>query len=405
MKKKQIAVIGGGTAGLHLIYALHKSQLFDVTLFTNRTPDEVRNGKITSTQVHFHATRMRERRYDMPVWEDAPTISSIHVTVGGQKLFVGNLNGLAKSVDQRQYFSQYMEELANRGVAIRYGRVTESLVGKLTEEFDLLVDCSGKIGPIVPFPIAEGFETISKPLRKCNLGYFFGVKSLEPSGVGMNVLPEQGELIEIPALTEQGRVNILFIEAVPGSELDVFNGISTGAEFAEKMKFLTKNFFPSLYDRIELDKFGLCDENGYLKIAVKPKVRIPYYTVNGKFVLGCGDSVVLNDPITGQGANSASYCAEQLYLTLVEEMQSPWDTHLGKKYWQRIQSHVREVTEWTNAMMAPLPDRVVKMLINGATDRTIAARFARWFEDPSFAHKSFFGTSVERVNEENSLAA
>jgi cation diffusion facilitator CzcD-associated flavoprotein CzcO len=37
MRKKRIAVIGGGTAGLHLIYALHKSQQFDITLFANRT--------------------------------------------------------------------------------------------------------------------------------------------------------------------------------------------------------------------------------------------------------------------------------------------------------------------------------------------------------------------------------
>jgi hypothetical protein len=400
MRKKRIAVIGGGTAGLHLIYVLHKSQQFDITLFANRTPDEVKDGKVTSTQVHFHDTRMREGRYNMPAWEDAPTISCIHVTVGGQKLFVGQLKETAKSVDQRQYFFQYMKEIANRGVAIQYGKVTEDKVRNLAEDFDLLVDCSGKVGPILPFPREESFPVIPKHLRKCSLGYFYGVKSLEPGGIGINVLPALGELIEIPALTERGKVNILFIEAVPGSELDAFKGIKTGAEFAETMKLVTKKFFPSVYQRIEQEKFGICDEKGYLQIAVKPKVCRPYYVVNGKLFLGCGDSVILNDPITGQGANTASYCAEQLYLTLVEEMQAAWDEKLGQKYWQRIQPHVRQVTEWTNAMMAPLPEHVVKILMNCAKYQAKADEFASWFENPSRAHQSFFKSPIEGVNEE-----
>jgi flavin-dependent dehydrogenase len=64
------------------------------------------------------------------------------------------------------------------------------------------------------------------------------------------------------------------------------------------------------------------DDLAYVRIAIKPEMYIPYTMVDNTLVLGCGDSVVLNDPITGQGANTASYCAEQLYATLMEYIDS-----------------------------------------------------------------------------------
>ncbi|AEI43928.1 styrene monooxygenase/indole monooxygenase family protein [Paenibacillus mucilaginosus] len=387
---KRIAVLGSGTAGLHLSYALVSRGPFEVTVYTDRSPEEVRSCRVSSTQVHFGPARAREAAYGMPAWEQGPDLESIHVTVGGQKLFTGRLESPAKSVDQRAYFARCMEDLEAKGVSFVYGRVDEERLQELAPAYDLLVDCSGKRGPLAPFPQLEELSPVPAPQRKCSVGYFHGVAPLEPSGVSISILPGAGELFEIPALTAQGPVTILFIEAVPGGPLDAFGGIKTAESFRDRMRAVVDSHFPAVAARLDGERFGLCDERGFVQIAVQPSVHRPYCTVGSTLVLGCGDSVVLNDPITGQGCNTASYCAEQLVLTLAEEPGRPWDEQTGEAYWRRIRDHVTEVTTWTNAMMGPLPDHAVGLLMAGAGDPSTADRIAGWFADPRTAYDDLF---------------
>jgi flavin-dependent dehydrogenase len=107
-------------------------------------------------------------------------------------------------------------------------------------------------------------------------------------------------------------------------------------------------------------------------------------------VLGCGDSVILADPITGQGCNTASYCAEQLFETLITHKESLWDENVGIEYWGRTRPYVTAVTEWTNAMTGPLPEHIVQILMQAAADQQTADQVAHWFEKPSKAHEAFF---------------
>ncbi|WP_309121174.1 hypothetical protein [Paenibacillus sp.] len=67
------------------------------------------------------------------------------------------------------------------------------------------------------------------------------------------------------------------------------------------------NIVPGLgYERVDPNEFGLVDPNDCMRVAIKPEARIPYATANGTLALGCGDSVLLTHPITGQSANAAS---------------------------------------------------------------------------------------------------
>src|SRR5690606_38211009 len=104
----------------------------------------------------------------------------------------------------------------------------------------------------------------------------------------------------------------------------------------------------------------------------KPTVRIPYTMIGGKLVLGCGDSVVLNDPITGQGANCASYCADVLYDTIAEHYGQEWDITLGERYWQRVKTYVTCMSEWTNAMMGPPSPSFSALMGQAAQDQRTA---------------------------------
>ncbi|WP_394578581.1 styrene monooxygenase/indole monooxygenase family protein [Cytobacillus firmus] len=219
---------------------------------------------------------------------------------------------------------------------------------------------------------------------------FFGVKPNDPPGISVTVLPEIGEMFEIPAMTEQGPVTILFIMAVPGGELDVFKEIKDVKEFTNQMKNITRRYFQDIHERIQQDIFALSDDKAFLNVAIKPVIRKPYVIFKNKIVVGCGDSVFLNDPITGQGCNLSSFCAEQLYETLIQYKNSIWDIRIGETYWDRTKTVVKEVTEWTNAMTQALPQHVVQILLAGAENQKIADEVAEWFANPRKAHEAFF---------------
>ncbi|MBM7584522.1 hypothetical protein JOC86_001059 [Bacillus pakistanensis] len=386
--KKNIGIVGSGEAGIQLAYALRNE--FDITVIHSLSADEIRNGRIMSTQVHFGSTRKRENRFNMPKWENDNLLKSIHITIGNQKLFAGMLKEPASSVDQRLYFSNCMKDLKDKGVTFRHERIENEQLEGLIDEYDLMIDCSGKTGPLFPFPTEEELSPFKMPQRKCVVGYFLGVKPNHPVGVNVTVLPEIGEMFEIPAITEYGPVTILFIMAMPDRDLDVFKGIKSAQEFTNQMKNVTQRFFPDIHKRIDQENFALSDERGFLQNAINPVIRKPYVTFNHKLVVGCGDSVFLNDPITGQGCNLSSYCVEQLSDTLVDYKHSPWNHKLGEEYWNRTKSFVREVTEWTNAMTQPLPQHIVQLLLKGAEDQMVADEVAEWFADPRKAHEAFF---------------
>lgn len=377
---RKICIIGSGTAGLQLAYSLKEE--FDVTIIHSNSSEKIQNGRIMSTQVHFGPTRTRENRFNMPKWDEKTLINSIHMTIGDQKLFVGKLQEPALSVDQRLYFSQCLDDLENKGVSTRLLRVNKDQAESLANEFDLIIDCTGKSGPIFPFPIEEELSPFQVPQRKCIVGYFTGIKPVVPLGVSVTVLPEIGEMFEIPAITEHGPVTILFIMAIPDRELDVFKEIKHEKEFTNQMRNVTKQYFKDIHERIDQDRFALSDENAFLKVAIKPVIRKPYATMKNKLIVGCGDSVFLNDPITGQGCNLSSYCAEQLYETIIQNKNSKWDNQLGEEYWNRTKPFVKEVTAWTNAMTQALPEHVVRTLLSGAEDQKIADEANEWFENP-----------------------
>ncbi|WLR43823.1 styrene monooxygenase [Bacillus carboniphilus] len=394
--RKRIAIIGSGVAALHLTYAILKDELMDVTIITKQTPDELRNNRIHSSQVHYGPTRYRENYYGMPAWDEALAIDSIRVVFGGQDLFVGQLHESGLSVDQRYYAPRYMEDLIDRGVSFRYERVTKETLEELVEEFDLVVDCTGRTSSLVPYQDDKKLTTVHSPKRKCIIGYFLGLQRETRSAFNLHILPEVGELFEFPIITEKGPITTLYIEAIPDGDLDLFKGIKTPEDFTEKMKSTMQTFFPEVYERIDQQQFRLLDEKAFMQIAINPYVKIPYTLVNGKLIVGCGDCVVLNDPFTGQGANTASYCAEQLYFTLREELESGWTEQTGRKYWEKINDYVTAVSEWSNASVDPLPEQVMNFLMQATQDQNMADQFVNWTSNPKAAHKVFYAQGVSK---------
>lgn len=391
---KRIGIIGCGTAGIQLAYSLKND--FDVTVHHYEEPQNILDGRIRSTQVHFHPTLERERRFNLPAEDNAPPIRTIHFQLGQQKLFTGNLSGSAASVDQRLHFAESMHDLAAQGVKFIHGRLQPEDLPDLAPSYNLIIDATGKAGPLAPFPVEMRLTPYQAPQRKCIVGYFTGVQPVEPEGISITVLPGNGEIFEIPAITDAGRATILFIEAVPEGILDVFKGIKNSSEFVARMANVIEEHFQPIYERIDMDRLALIDENAFLQTAITPVIHRPYAILGGTLILGCGDSVFLSDPITGQGCNTASYAAEQLYETLITHKELTWDEAAGIDYWNRTKQYITAVTEWSNAMTEPLPEHIAGLLMQAASDQMTADGIAAWFEDPTKAYRTFHGHQINQ---------
>ncbi len=391
MRKKKIVMIGAGIAGSTLAYALHKDGRFDLTIIVSKDAEDIRNGRILSTQAHFEALLQTESRFGIPDYGAVYEVKKIELLINGQKLFKGNLKCRAVSQDQRVYLSALLDGLRDRGVEIRKTRLTESDMAALAETFDLIIDCTGKAGPVVPFPAYSELANIPEsPPRVITAGMFHGLMPAEDNIMSYNIAPGLGELFETATMTKQGIAGSLLLEAIPGSELDCMKGIKEPDDFVQRLLAVLQTYFPHIRKRINADEFRLVDPLSYVQMAIQPVVRIPYTMLNGTLAVGCGDSVVLNDPITGQGANAASYCANVLYALLAEHAHEAWDEAFGERYWRQTQEYVTKMSEWTNAMMGPPSESFSAALERAAQDQEAADEFVTLFANPVAAHGLFF---------------
>lgn len=126
MDKKKIAIIGLGIGGLTLAYAINKSKLFDLKIFTSNDAEDIRNGRIPSTQVHFEKLLQTESRYDMPDYGHANEMKQMELFLNGQKLFKGTLASRAVSLDQRIYLARLIDGLHEKGVDIQKSRISRA---------------------------------------------------------------------------------------------------------------------------------------------------------------------------------------------------------------------------------------------------------------------------------------
>ena len=122
MAKRVITIVGGGQSGLQLGNGL-LSAGYDVRLVQDRKGDDIRTGKVMSSQCMFDKALSYERELGLNFWDkECPTVDSISFTVpapdgSGNKAIEWNgmLDKPAQAVDQRVKFPRWMQELEKRG--------------------------------------------------------------------------------------------------------------------------------------------------------------------------------------------------------------------------------------------------------------------------------------------------
>jgi hypothetical protein len=102
------------------------------------------------------------------------------------------------------------------------------------------------------------------------------------------------------------------------------------------------------------------------------------------------DVVVANDPITGQGSNSASKCAASYLASILEHGEKEFDEAWMEQTFDRYWDVAQYVTKWTNAMLGVPPEHVLNLIGAAGAMQPVADRFANGFNDPSDFENFFY---------------
>jgi Styrene monooxygenase A putative substrate binding domain len=380
---RSIAIIGAGQAGLQLGIGLKKKG-YQVTLFTDRNPNDVLNGRIMSSQGMFDSSLKIERELNLNLWEEtAPQNCSVTFSLiapDTQETIIywqGLTRKPSQAIDQRLKFSKWLHEFKKLEGKIVIDEIDFPTIDHIAQEFELTIVAAGKGVITQLFNRDESKSKYAYPQRKLACLYISGA-SMSPGiqGINVNIIPGVGEFFTMPGLTFSNKTykkcEMVLLESIPGSAFDCWE--DTPVHLAlERLQDLLKKFVPTQAERFQ--NITLTDNNAYLVGQITPTIRYPVATLpSGKHVLGVGDAVVLNDPIAGQGANLACKSADVYLKRILEREALPFDYDWMHKTFDISWQHFGKwSTLWTDMLLTPPQPKLIE----------VANKLANGFDDPA----------------------
>ena len=400
---RNVAIVGAGQSGLQLGLSLLETG-YTVTIVTNRTADEIRQGKVMSSQCMFHTALQTERDVGLNFWEEqCPAVEGIGFTLvnpeTGDAAFSwsARLERYAQSVDQRVKMPYWIEEFERRGGKFIIQDVGIDELEQLTAEYELVLLAAGKGEVVKQFERDAQRSTFDKPQRALALTYVKGMKPISPySRVTFNVIPGVGEYFCFPALTVNGPCEIMVFEGIPEGPMDCWQDAKTPEQHLQMSKDILNTYLP--WEAERCSEIELTDAGGYLSGRFAPSVRKPILTLpSGRKVFGMADALVVNDPITGQGSNNAAKCSKIYFDAILardsQEFSSEWMQQTFESYW----NYAETVVAWTNSLLVPPEPQMIDVLAAASQNQAIASTIANNFDDPrQFAPWWFDQSAAQR---------
>jgi Styrene monooxygenase A putative substrate binding domain len=384
---RKIAIVGGGQSGLQLGLGLLQNN-YEVTIVSNRTPEQILNGRVTSSQFMFHDSLQNERDLGINFWEkECPITEGIAFTIPGpdktKALFwEAKLDRYGQSVDQRVKFAGWMKEFAKRGGNLVIKDAGAQDVDGYAKNHDLVLVAAGKGEINRMFERDAEKSPFDQPMRALALTYVKNMVPREPfTAVSFNLVPGVGEYFVFPALTTTGVCEIMVFEGVPGGPMDCWNDVKTPEEHLAKSKWVLDTFMPLEGERCR--NVELTDNNGILAGRFPPTVRKAICKLpSGGLALGMADVVATNDPITGQGSNTASKAASIYLKRILERGNKPFDVQWMQQTFDIFWDYAQWVVKWTNSLLIPPAQQILQLMGAASQIPPLASKIANGFNNP-----------------------
>jgi styrene monooxygenase len=384
---KRIAIVGAGAAGLHLgLYLLARG--VDVTIHTDRRPEDYPKQRLLNTVAHHSITIARENELGVNHWptDQFGYYCHYHHFGGEQPIFFrGDFKSASRAVDYRVYLPRLMQDFAARGGRIEYAELKADDVGRVAAAADLVVVCTGK-GPLGQmFPHDAAHSPFGRPQRMLCVGLYQGVAEEATRSVTLSVSPGQGELVDIPTLTFGGMAHALLMENVPGGDMEVLANLryeDKPRAFLDTVLEKLEIHHPTVYRRIDRKTFDLCNgANDLLQGGVTPTVRHSHVALgDGKLAIALGDVQAVVDPLCGQGANIASHAAFVLGEEIVR--QPVFDERFCEIVDAKRRDRILGATRWTNMFLQPPSPELMQLIGTMSQDRALCNEFTDNFNRP-----------------------
>ncbi|MDX6299581.1 MAG: hypothetical protein QOF53_795 [Nocardioidaceae bacterium] len=381
---RRIAIVGAGPAGTALAVGLLRGG-HEVTVVSDRTPEEIRDGTVMSSQVTFESALEVETALGIAdLLPTAPAIQRMSYSArrsdGSTAQFATRLPTAARSLDQRVRLPLLLEEIERRGGKVVTRAATVDDLEDLAREHDLVVVSTGRGGLTSLFPVDRSRSPYSAPQRTATLTYLTGVTPDPDGALRYHSVEGVGECFTCPGLTVGGPCDIYVVEAVPGGPMDVWEDVKTPGEHLDRLREVLSTHFPDEAPRIAGAR--LADDRSVLHGRFTPAVRRPAGVLpSGAVVLGMADVVVLNDPLTSQGSNNAIKSAS-FYLSAITghsgDFDAAWMQRTFDNYWR---GWAQWATEWTNSWLQPALPHQCAVLDAAGRHPAVAARIAAGFDD------------------------
>jgi 2-polyprenyl-6-methoxyphenol hydroxylase-like FAD-dependent oxidoreductase len=383
-----VGIVGAGTSGLHLALLLQKDGLAP-TLYAERSADDVRRGRLPNTVVHNYRTRSRERALGANLWDEAGSDIAGHWhSLPHEPVwldFPGYFTNPSLAVDYRVYQAGLLELFEERGGRVVVGAVEPRELDALGARHELVVVSTGRGGLDERFPPVAGRSPFTAPARLLSAGLYRGVAdSGAPHHVVLSLLGPVGEIINIPMLTQEGMVEVLLFECVPGGDLEVVAQTPYADDPAAHDRLVLekiRQYAPRVAERVDERAFALLDPTSILQGAVVPTVRDSFTRLDGgTYAIAVGDAHVQIDPVCGLGANAASLSAFALGETILEG--GPFDEAFCRRVDERRLPGVLAHFDFTNFMLHP-GAQLFEVVGAMSQLRPLADDFTESFTDPA----------------------